>query len=81
QGTAADIMKLAMIGVDRRLKREGHAARLLLTVHDELVLEVPKGELAAVEALVTEEMEGVRQLDAPLVAEAGSGSTWYDAKA
>jgi len=80
QGTAADIMKIAMIGVDRRLREGSSGARLLLTVHDELVLEVPKDELATVEAMVREEMEGVLQLDAPLKADAGSGGSWYDAK-
>ena len=81
QGTAADIMKLAMIAVDRRLREEGHGARLLLTVHDEVMLEVPPAELEAVEALVREEMEGVTKLDAPLVVDAASGRSWYDAKA
>ena len=81
QGTAADIMKLAMIGVDRRLRDEGHEARLLLTVHDELMLELPDDELSAVERLVREEMEGVCQLDAPLVVDSGSGRSWYEAKA
>ncbi len=80
QGTAADVMKLAMIAVDHRLRRENLESRLLLTVHDELVLEVPDAELAVVEKLVREEMEGVRKLDAPLVAETGAGRTWYDAK-
>ncbi len=80
QGTAADLLKLAMIAVDRRLAAEHPAARLLLTVHDELVLEVPAGEVEAVAALVREEMEGVARLDVPLVAEAGWGETWYDAK-
>ena len=80
QGTAADIMKLAMIGVDRRLRDEGHQARLLLTVHDELMLELPAAELAAVESLVKEEMEGVCRLDIPLVVDSGSGRSWYDAK-
>ena len=80
QGTAADVLKLAMIAVDRRLRAEHPGAELLLTVHDELVLEVPAAEIEAVAALVRGEMEAVAELDVPLVAEAGWGATWYDAK-
>jgi len=80
QGTAADLLKLAMIAVDRRLKREQPESQLLLTVHDELVLEAPAGEVEAVSALLVEEMEGVAELDVPLVVEVGSGPTWYEAK-
>ncbi|MCB9377850.1 MAG: DNA polymerase I [Holophagales bacterium] len=80
QGTAADVLKLAMIAVDARLRREHPEARLLLTVHDELVLEVPAEEVEAISRLVREEMEGVADLDVPLVAEAGWGATWYEAK-
>jgi DNA polymerase-1 len=80
QGTAADLQKKAMIAVDRRLDAEAPGAQLLLTVHDELVLEVPEADVEAVGELVREEMEGVEQLDVPLVVELGSGPTWYDAK-
>lgn len=80
QGTAADLLKLAMIAVDRRLRREHPSSRLLLTVHDELVLEVPRDAIDAVRDLVTDEMEGVARLDVPLVVEAGVGDNWYDAK-
>ncbi len=80
QGTAADVLKLAMIAVDRRLRAEHPGARLLLTVHDELVLEVPAGEVEPVAALVRREMESVADLDVPLLAEAGWGPTWYEAK-
>jgi DNA polymerase-1 len=80
QGTAADLLKLAMIAVDRRLRAEHPEARLLLSVHDELVLEVPAAEIETVAALVRREMEGAATLDVPLVAEAGWGETWYDAK-
>jgi DNA polymerase-1 len=80
QGTAADLLKLAMIAVDRRLRREHPGSRLLLTVHDELVLEVPEGQAEAVAALVKEEMEGVAQLQVPLVVDAGWGPSWYEAK-
>jgi DNA polymerase-1 len=80
QGTAADILKIAMIRVARRLAEETPAAWLLLSVHDELVLEVPEGEEERVGALVREEMEGVCRLDAPLTAELGWGKSWYEAK-
>jgi DNA polymerase-1 len=80
QGTAADLLKLAMLAVDRRLEAEHPDARLLLTVHDEMVVEVPEGEVEAVGLLVRTEMEGAAKLDVPLVAEAGWGPTWYDAK-
>ncbi len=80
QGTAADLLKLAMIHVDRRLARESLESRLLLTVHDELVLEVPEAEVDTVTNLVREEMEGVAELSVPLVVETGVGQTWYDAK-
>jgi DNA polymerase-1 len=80
QGTAADLLKMAMIAIDRRLRREHPAARLLLTVHDELLFEVPQGEVEPIAALVRQEMEGVAQLAVPLVVEVGSGPSWYDAK-
>ena len=81
QGTAADLLKLAMIGVDRRLRSEIETARLLLTVHDELVLEAPADAIEALQALVREEMEGVADLNVPLVVDVGAGADWYDAKA
>ncbi len=81
QGTAADLMKLAMIAVDRRLRRELPAARLLLTVHDELVLEGPEDEAETLGAVTREEMEGVAELAVPLAVDVGMGKTWYDAKA
>jgi DNA polymerase-1 len=80
QGTAADILKLAMIAVDRRLRSEEAGSRLLLTVHDELVVEAPEARAAAVADLVHREMEGVAELKVPLVAEAAVGPTWFDAK-
>ncbi|HYO13898.1 MAG TPA: DNA polymerase I [Thermoanaerobaculia bacterium] len=80
QGTAADILKLAMIAIDRRLRDEMPAARLLLTVHDELVLEVPEEQAEAVAGIVKAEMEGVAELKVPLVVEAGWGRSWYEAK-
>ncbi|HSG40442.1 MAG TPA: DNA polymerase, partial [Thermoanaerobaculia bacterium] len=80
QGTAADILKLAMIAVDRRLRDEFPGARLLLTVHDELVLEVPEERAEAVAQLVQAEMAGVVDLKVPLVVDAGWGRSWYEAK-
>ena len=80
QGTAADLIKIAMIRVHRRLEEEDLPARMLLTVHDELVFEVDGGAAGDLEALVRDEMEGAIELDVPVVAEAGTGDTWYDAK-
>ena len=81
QGTAADILKLAMVRVDRRLREEMPEARLLLTVHDELVLEAPEEQGQGVGDLVRSSMEEVAQLDVPLVVDVGIGKTWVDAKA
>jgi DNA polymerase-1 len=81
QGTAADLLKLAMIAVDRRLRAEHPEAGLLLTVHDELVLEVPAAEAEAAGELVRAEMTGIADLAVPLVVDVGSGPTWYKAKA
>ncbi len=69
-----------MIAVDRRLRGEHPEARLLLTVHDELVLEAPAGEAEAVGQLVRREMTGIGELRVPLVVDLGSGPTWYEAK-
>ncbi len=80
QGTAADLMKLAMIAVDRRLRAEHPRTRLLLTVHDELVLEAPADEAELVAGMVRQEMAGVAELAVPLVVDSGVGPTWYDAK-
>lgn len=80
QGTAADIIKIAMIRVDRRMKREGLKARLVLQVHDELIVECPESEAETVMALVTEEMQSAAELKVPLVAEAHAGKSWFDAK-
>jgi len=81
QGTAADLIKKAMLEVDRRLRDERLATRMLLQVHDELVLEAPERELEAARRLVVECMEGVHPLAAPLVVDTGSGANWVDAKA
>ncbi len=80
QGTAADIMKLAMVRVHERLKQEGFTAKILLQVHDELLLECPLKEKEAVSALLKEEMEHSAELSLTLVAEVGEGQNWLDAK-
>ena len=79
QGTAADLIKLAMIAVHRRISADFPTARLLLQVHDELVLEVPEADLEAVRAAVVAEMQGVAALAVPLVVDTGDGRTWGDA--
>nr|WP_306255096.1 DNA polymerase I [Ornithinimicrobium cryptoxanthini] len=79
QGSAADIIKVAMLRVDEALRREGHSARMLLQVHDELVLEVPSAEKAAVEELVRREMGAATELAVPLDVSVGWGRTWHDA--
>lgn len=80
QGTAADIIKIAMIKVFNRLKAENLEARLILQVHDELIVEAPKHEALQVAMILQEEMEKAVKLNVPLVAEAAMGKTWYDAK-
>ncbi|MEG2377594.1 MAG: DNA polymerase I, partial [Clostridia bacterium] len=80
QGTAADIMKIAMIKVSKRMADEGLAARLVLQVHDELLVEAPEAEAERVAMILTEEMAGACTLAVPLVAEAAIGKTWFDAK-
>ncbi len=79
QGTAADIIKLAMINIHRRLKEERLDCRMILQVHDELVFEVKAGEVERVKELVKAEMEGVVSLEVPLVVEVGVGSNWAEA--
>jgi DNA polymerase-1 len=79
QGSAADIIKLAMLNVHRRLREEGMRSRLLLQVHDELVLEVAPGERAALEVLVRKEMGGAYELSVPLDVSVGVGRTWDEA--
>ena len=80
QGTAADIIKLAMVRVHSRLAREGLAARLIMQVHDELIVECPEEEAPRVEALLQQEMQGVAELSVPLLAEAHTGHNWLAAK-
>jgi DNA polymerase-1 len=78
QGTAADLIKLAMIAIDRQLTERALKTRMVLQVHDELLFEVPAEETAEVEALVRAEMEGVVKLDVPLVADLAFGPNWRD---
>jgi DNA polymerase-1 len=80
QGSAADLIKLAMIRIHSGLERERLASRMLLQVHDELVFDVPIGEVATMEGLVKSEMESVMPLAVPLVADVGVGANWLDAK-
>ena len=80
QGTAADIIKIAMVHVDERLRKEGLAARLILQGHDELIVEAPAFERMQVAMILQEEMESAVSLSVPLTAEAAMGETWYDAK-
>jgi DNA polymerase-1 len=80
QGTAADIIKIAMIRLDAALAKAGLGARLVLQVHDELVLEAPESEVPAVERLVREVMEGAAQLKVRLAVDVGSGQNWLEAK-
>ena len=80
QGTAADVIKVAMIRIHRRLRDEGRAARLVLQVHDELLLEVPETEASAVRELVREEMCDAYPLDPPLAVDVGVGDDWTEAK-
>ena len=78
QGTAADLIKLAMIAIDRKLAERGLRTRMVLQVHDELLFEVPLDEKAEIEQLVRSEMEGVVALNVPLVADIAFGSNWRD---
>jgi DNA polymerase-1 len=80
QGTAADVIKKAMVAIHRRLRDEGRSARLVLQVHDELLLEVPEAEVSAVKDLVRQEMSNAFPLDPPLGVDIGTGDDWNDAK-
>jgi len=80
QGTAADVIKAAMVSIHHRLRDEGRSARLVLQVHDELLLEVPEPEVPAVRELLREEMCGAYPLDPPLAVDIGSGDDWNEAK-
>ena len=80
QGTAADIIKLAMVHVDAALRKHEMQAQLVLQVHDELIVECPAWEAELVMQIVTDEMQNVCKLSVPLIAEAKMGDSWYDAK-
>ena len=80
QGTAADLIKLAMIRVDKALREQFPEAKLLLQVHDELIVECPENIAPEVANLVSREMEGIAALKVPLTAEAKIGKSWFDAK-
>ncbi|KPK79806.1 MAG: hypothetical protein AMS25_11280 [Gemmatimonas sp. SM23_52] len=81
QGTAADLIKLAMINIHRALRERRSSARMILQVHDELLLEVPPAELDDVSSLVRSEMIGALELDVPIEVDLGVGSNWYETKA
>ncbi len=80
QGTAADLIKLAMIRIDAEMRGRKLESRMLLQVHDELVFEAPPEEVEALSKMVKHEMESVHRLDVPLVADVGAGANWRDAK-
>jgi DNA polymerase I len=79
QGTAADLIKVAMVKIARRLDEAGFSAAMIMQVHDELVFEVPKTEREALMGLICEEMEGVIELDVPLRVEITAGRNWDEA--
>ena len=78
QGSAADLIKKAMIGVDRALGTSQHPGVMLLQIHDELVFEVPESDLDSLVILVRQEMESALELDVPLVVDCQSGPNWLD---
>jgi DNA polymerase I len=78
QGSAADLMKLAMLAVYRRLRAEQYEAKMLLTVHDELVFEAPPAEVPKLAALVREEMAGALALNVPLRVDVAAGPNWLE---
>ena len=80
QGSAADIIKLAMVRVDNRLIKENMKSRLILQVHDELIVEAHKDEVEQVKKILLEEMQGAMTLNVPLKVDMSEGHSWYDAK-
>ena len=80
QGSAADLIKKAMIAVHARLRRENHPGRMLLQIHDELVFEVPADAVDSLSQIAREEMTGALELRVPLVVDIKSGESWLDAK-
>ena len=80
QGTAADVMKIAMIAVKERFEKEGLASRVILQVHDELLVEAPADEAEKAAELLQEEMENAVSFSVPMSVEISTGSNWYEAK-
>jgi DNA polymerase-1 len=80
QGTAADIIKAAMVAVHKRLLDEGLKAKLALQIHDELIIDTPEAEVERVKALLSECMSGVAELAVPLRADVECGHSWFDTK-
>ncbi|HEV7645095.1 MAG TPA: DNA polymerase I [Pyrinomonadaceae bacterium] len=80
QGSASDIVKISMLRVDKALQKEGFQAKLIMQIHDELLLDVPENEVEAVSKLLCREMESSAKLDVPLVAEVGVGNNWMETK-
>ena len=79
QGTSADIIKKAMIGVDRKIREEGLESRMVLQIHDELVFDAPEKEAERLREIVVGEMENVIQLSVPLTVECNYGKNWLEA--
>jgi DNA polymerase-1 len=79
QGTAADIIKMAMVTIHRRMKEEGLQAKMIMQVHDELNFNVPLAEVDKVREIVVSEMENVVHLTVPLIADCGVGKNWFEA--
>ena len=79
QGTAADIIKLAMIRIDQRLRAAGLKTKMILQVHDELNFSIPPAELERAKAIIVSEMEGAYQMSVPLEADCGTGKNWLEA--
>ena len=80
QGTAADVIKIAMVRVDRALRDGGYRARLVLQIHDELIVDTPRDEADAVRKLMEDCMESVADFRVKLIAEAKCGESWFDTK-
>ena len=80
QGTAADVIKIAMIGVDDELKKRKMKSRLILQVHDELLIEAENGEVEEVKQILLEQMERAANLQVPLIVDMHTGQSWYEAK-
>jgi DNA polymerase-1 len=80
QGTAADMIKIAMIRIDQKLRTQNLRTKMTLQVHDELLFDVPKEEIEAASALVKQEMENVIRLNVPIVVDIGIGQNWRDLK-